>query len=85
MTEKRLRSSYIRKRRYDQLATSSAIVGAAIGLMLTGAALVPSISSGETVPLASFGIGLVIIIGLAFLPYMAVRWRWRHIRSQFDD
>ena len=85
MTEKRLRSSFVRQRRYEQIATGSAIVGAAIGLVLTGAAFLPAISAGETVPPTSFAIGLVIIIALALLPYMAVRWRWRQIRSQLDD
>ena len=85
MTEKRLRSRFVLQRRYEQLATGSAIVGSAIGLVLTGAALVPAVSAGEDVPPTSFAIGLVIIVALAALPYLAVRWRWRQIRSQLDD
>lgn len=85
MTEKRLRSRFVLQRRYEQLAAGSAIVGSAIGLVLTGAALVPAVSAGEDVPPTAFAIGLIIIIALAVLPYMAVRWRWRQIRSELDD
>lgn len=85
MTEKRLRSSYVRQRRFEQIATGSAIVGAAAGLVLTGAALVPAVSAGKEIPPASFAIGLMIIVGLALLPYLAVRWRWRQIRRQMDE
>lgn len=85
MTEKRLRSSYVRQRRYEQLAAGAAIAGAVVGLVLTAAALLPAVSAGQTVPPTSFAIALIIIIALAVLPYMTVRWRWRQIRRQLDD
>lgn len=85
MTEKRLRSSYVRQRRYEQIAVGSAIFGAVVGLLLTGAALMPAIAAGKSVPPTSFVIGLIIILALTLLPYMAVRWRWRQIRRQLDD
>ncbi len=85
MSEKRLRSSYVLYRRYKKAAEAAAIAGAAIGMALTTAALMPAISGGETVPPSSFVIGLFIIVALAGLPYLAIRWRWRQIKSQLDD
>ncbi len=48
-------------------------------------ALLPAIVAGERVPLASFGIAILLIGTSALVPYLFLRWRWQVIRKRHED
>ena len=59
--------------------------GGFLGLLITVIALGPLIAAGEQVPIGSFVVAIMLMAALAFIGHAVVRWRWRVVRSRYED
>ena len=59
-------------------------MGGLAGLGISLLALLPALAAGEKVPLASFGIAILLIATSTLVPYLFVRWRWHVIRNRHE-
>ena len=55
-----------------------------MGLGISLLALLPALAAGEKVPIASFGIAILLIATSTLVPYLFVRWRWHVIRNRHE-
>jgi hypothetical protein len=83
--EKRPRTAYLLQRRYQMYGRLAAVLGAVVGIGLVAYSLGPMLAAGGRVPLGSFVVALLIIVALAFVPWLVVRWRWRLLKASLDD